>query len=182
MLCLQFYELARRQPCGVPLFCSLIVFRMSFSFSQDDFSRIGNVLNTSFSQDPDHAGTLIRYTLKHEEVGRALKLELLQGLHLPDEIVKRQPSNLISAYASNSFLQLHGCTGFIASQELGEVIFFARRAERVSGLVVEREAACSLYANVGEYLLSSDFTKLPPEMIMSSVALSLTESIFSDLT
>ena len=84
-------------------------------------------------------------------------------------------------YAASSFLQLQGCTGFIASQELGEVIFFARQGGVTNGLVVEREAGCSLYANVDDRLLSTDFTQLPPEMIMSSVALSMTESIFSDL-
>jgi hypothetical protein len=30
-------------------------------------------------------------------------------------------------------------------------------------------------------LLSTDFTQLPPELIMSSVALSVTEDLFGDL-
>ena len=57
----------------------------------------------------------------------------------------------------------------------------AKSGGSTSGLVVEREAACSLYANVDDRLLSTDFTQLPPEMIMSSVALSMGETLFGDL-
>jgi hypothetical protein len=66
----------------------------------------------------------------------------------------------------------------MASEELGEVIFFARQNDRVNGLVVERMAGCSLYANVSEKLLSADFTKLPGEIMMSAVALSMSEPLF----
>lgn len=97
------------------------------------------------------------------------------------EGVGEASSTLVSVYAPASFLQLQDCTGFIASEDLGEVIFFARRNGTTNGLVVEREVGCSLYANVDERLLSADFTQLPPELIMSSVALSMTETLFSDL-
>jgi len=49
-----------------------------------------------------------------------------------------------------------------------------------NGLVIEREAACSLYANVANRLLSTDFTQLPSELVMSSVALSMSETLFND--
>ena len=58
------------------------------------------------------------------------------------------------------------------------MIFFAREGGRVDGLVVERQAGCSLYANVSEKLLSADFTRLPPEVMMSAVALSMSEPLF----
>lgn len=148
-----------------------------FSFSEADLDRIASVLET----DVSHDGALARLELSHDESGRRLTLEILRDIDaLPDEVAAQQPANLVSAYAFSSFLQLQGCTGYIASAELGEVIFFGRRGGTTSGLVVEREAGCSLYANVHDALLSSDFTKLPPEMIMSSVALSMTETIFDD--
>ena len=149
---------------------------MAFSFSEADLSRISNVLGVS----PKTDGGLTRFELKDEASGRHLALEILNGLELP-EGVGEASSTLVSVYAPASFLQLQDCTGFIASEDLGEVIFFARRNGRTSGLVVEREVGCSLYANVDERLLSADFTQLPPELIMSSVALSMTETLFSDL-
>lgn len=149
---------------------------MPFSFSDDDVERIASVLGVT----PKFDGNLVRFELVDESSGRSVSLEIQRELQLPD-VLEGQPSTLVSVYASSSFLQLQGCTGYIASQELGEVIFFAKHSGVTNGLVVEREAGSSLYANVMDRLLSTDFTQLPPELIMSSVALSMTETIFNDL-
>ncbi len=151
---------------------------MSFSFSTDDLNRIASVLDTT----PKYDNKLVRFELVHKESGRQLTLEILTELRMPETLgADDQPKNLVSVVTPDSFLQLQGCTGFISSQELGEVIFVARTAGRTSGLVVEREVFSSLYAHVDERLLSTDFEKLPPEMILSSVALSLTETLFNDM-
>ncbi|MFK7844230.1 MAG: hypothetical protein AB8G77_02940 [Rhodothermales bacterium] len=150
---------------------------MSFSFSDDEIKRIATVLGV----EPKRDGKLVRFELSDEESGRKISLEILTELEMPKQLAESQPNNLVSIITPNSFLQLQGCTGFISSQELGEVIFVARHSGRTSGLVVEREAFSSLYAHVDERLLSTDFEKLPPEMIMSSVALSMTETLFQDL-
>jgi hypothetical protein len=148
---------------------------MSFTLSDDDVKHIGDVLGTP----PKHDGDLVRYELKSTESGRSLALEITRNLNTP---AGDAPLTLISVYSPSSFLQLHGCTGFIASEELGEVIFFARAGGVTNGLVIEREVGCSLYANVDERLLSTDFTQLPSELVMSSVALSMTETLFNDLS
>lgn len=150
---------------------------MRFSFSDDDIQRIASVLGVT----PKHDDRLVRFELSDEESGRRLTLEILTELEMPADVTNDQPNNLITVTTQHAFLQLHGCTGFISSKELGEVIFVARQAGRTSGLVVEREAYASLYAHVNERLLSTDFEKLPPEMIMCSVALSMTETLFNDL-
>ncbi len=148
---------------------------MAFAFSDKDFDRISAVLGVKTERD----GNTIRYRLTDKASGRKLALEIMVNVVLPEDIAD-EPTNLISAYAANSFLQLHGCTGFIASEELGEVIFFAKQRGSTNGLVIEREAGCSLYASVDDRLLSADFTQLPPEVMMSSVALSMTETLFND--
>lgn len=148
---------------------------MPFSFSSDDFKRIAEVLG----EPAIHDGSLVRFSLEDEETGRKLALEIHRDITLPPDLGE-SPATLVSVYATNSFLQLHGCTGYIASEELGEVIFFARQRGSTNGLVVERGAGCSLYASVDDRLLSADFTRLPPEVMMSSVALSMTETLFND--
>jgi hypothetical protein len=60
---------------------------------------------------------------------------------------------------------------------LGEVTFIGESNGKLSGLTIEREGGCSLYANVDRNILSGDFTKLGPEVMLSGIALSLTESI-----
>lgn len=150
---------------------------MSYIFEDSDLDRIGSVLGVSPKMDDK----LARFELFDEDSGRHLSLEILTELHLPENLETPAPNNLISVYAAGAFLQMQGCTGFIASKELGEVIFVAREGGKTSGLVIEAVAAASLFANVSEKLLSTDFQKLPPEMIMSSIALSMAETLFSDL-
>ena len=144
-----------------------------FTFAPQDFARIAAVLGADGRVEAD----LYRVELTHAATGRRLSLEVRSGLELPAAL-SGMPPNVVSVYTPSSFLQLHGCTGFLTSEELGEVLFLSRRGGVTSGLVVEREAACSLYAQVDERLLSTDFTALPPELAMSSVALSLAESLF----
>ncbi|MFQ5569944.1 MAG: hypothetical protein ACE5G0_09730 [Rhodothermales bacterium] len=149
---------------------------MGFTFSDADIERISLVLDVP----PKQEGSVFRFALSDETSGRRITLEITRDLALPATLADEQPGNLVSVMAPSSFLQLQGCTGFIASQELGEVIFFARRAGVTNGLVIEREAGCSLFANFDQRLLSTDFTELPPELIMSTVALSMTETLFND--
>lgn len=150
---------------------------MGFTFSDADIQRIALVLDVPARSE----GAVVRFKLYDETSGRHLSLEITRRVELPRSVADEQPGNLVSVYAPSSFLQLQGCTGFIASQELGEVIFFARKGGITNGLVVEREAGCSLYANVDDRLLSTDFTQLAPELVMSTVALSMAESLFNDL-
>ena len=149
---------------------------MSFSFSDADIERIETVLGVTAKKDVSFA----RFELADEQSGRRVTLEIHRSVEASG-LSDGDSTTLVSVYAPASFLQLQGCTGFIGSEDLGEVIFVARSGETANGLVVEREAGCSLYANVDTKLLSTDFTKLPPELIMSSVALSVTEDLFGDL-
>lgn len=146
---------------------------MAFTFSDADLEHIGTVLGIHAK----HEGSVARFELLNEANARRIVLEINRQITLPPLVADDEPPNLVSVYAANSFLQLQGCTSFIASEELGEVIFFAKRGGVANGLVVEREAGCSLYANVDEQLLSTDFTQLPPELIMSSVVLSIFDDI-----
>ena len=63
------------------------------------------------------------------------------------------------------------------SRMLGEITFIGESDGKLSGLTIEREGGCSLYANVDRNILSGDFTTLGPEVMLSGIALSLTESI-----
>ena len=150
---------------------------MDFSFSEDDIGRIADVLGVEAKRE----GLLFRMLINEPESGRSLSLEIRDNVDLPKGIANKRFPNLVSIYATNSFLQLQGCTGYIASKELGEVIFFAKRDKVTNGLVVEREAGCSLYANVDNELLNTDYMQLPPELVMSSVALSMSDTLFDDM-
>ncbi|HKI45120.1 MAG TPA: hypothetical protein VKA08_07320 [Balneolales bacterium] len=144
------------------------VIYMISEFSKEQLELIGKTLGASFKK----VGNLYRIELRDEPSSRKLAIEL----HL-DLDANGRKMNMVSAYAHETFLQLHNCIGFVASQLLNQVTFFGKQNGYVSGLIVEKEAGCSLYANVDEALITGDFTNLPPELMMGSVALSLTESI-----
>lgn len=140
-------------------------------FNDTDIQHIANALNAKVKK----MGSNYRMTFENKEAGRKISLEIY-----PNTPIGEERGNLIIVYASSAFLQLQFCTGYVISKMLGEVTFVARHHGRISGLIVERGAGCSLYANVDESVLSGDFTQLAPEVMMSSIALSLSEQLISD--
>ena len=135
------------------------------ALSPADFDRIASALDVA----PEREGDLVRFSLSDAASGRTLVLEIMPTA---------DDGSLVTVYSQVAHLQLQGCEAVVASDELGEALFMGREGTRVSGLVVERGAGCSLYANVPERLLTADFTSLAPEVMQSAVVLSLGETMF----
>ena len=144
---------------------------MPFQFTQEDFKKIASVLNSEFKVSE----RCYRMVLINDAEDRKLSLEIY-----PDIQIGIKKGILISIYTRTSHLQLHFCSGFVVSEMLGEVTFVSESDGRLSGLIIEEGAACCLYANVDSSLLSGDFTKLGPEVMLSGIALSLAEHILPD--
>lgn len=145
---------------------------MVHQFTKENIDAIAKVLGSS----PKPLGDdVFRFEVINKEENRRLALEIHLGLDVQGESL-----NMVSVYAHNTFLQLHNCTAFIASEMLKQVTFFGRTNDMTSGLIVEEGAGCSLYSNVSETILNSDFTQLPEDLMMCAIALSLTESIDLD--
>ena len=142
-------------------------------FSQKDIDKI----STALGVEGKLMGNNYRYVLENKEDGRKLSLEIYSDIS-----IGRRKGNLITVYTQNTHLQLHFCTGYVVSDMLGEVTFVGEHSGHLSGLTIEKEAGCSLYANVDSSLLSGDFTKLGPEVMLSGIALSLTEGILPKQT
>lgn len=132
-------------------------------------------LNALFGVEPKQTGDVLRYEIIDADTRRKLSFEIVFGIDVHGESV-----NLVSVYSQNTFIQLHGCTGFLTSDLLEQVTFFGKQNQITSGLIIEKNAGCSLYANVKDAVLRGDFTKLPSELMMCSVALSLTDTLDSE--
>jgi hypothetical protein len=144
---------------------------MSFVFSKADAEKIGKLLGAEkLTFEKDH----FRLRISNVEEKRILILEVY-----PEIKLGRSGGVLVVVYTGNSHLQLHNCTGYVMSEELGEVTFVAETSKQLSGLVVEKLASCSLYASISRDLISSDFTQLGVEVMLSGVALSLAEEILA---
>lgn len=141
--------------------------------SKEDIDKIAGCLGRPEVSDlKDH----YRLKLVKPDEKRQLSLEIYPEVALDEE----STGALVVVYTHNCHLQLHNCTGYVVSEELGEVTFVSESAGKISGLVVEREAACSLYTNVNRKLISDDFTRFGVEVMLSGIALSLAEDILKD--
>lgn len=143
---------------------------MIHQFTKENIDSIAKVLGTKAKP---LGNDVFRFEVKNEEdQPRKLALEIHLGLD-----VNGEQMNMVSVYSYNTFLQLHNCTAFVASDMLQQVTFFGKSGDKTSGLIVEKTAGCSLYANVDDAIISGDFTELPEDLMMCGIALSLTESM-----
>lgn len=146
---------------------------MIHQFTKENIDAIGTVLGAT----PKPLGDdVYRIEVINLEENAKLALEIHLGLE-----ANGKQMNLVSVYSFNTFLQLQNCTAFIASDILEQVTFFGKSGEKTSGLILDKAAGCSLYANVDESIISGDFTQLPEDLMMCGIALSLTESMDDDL-
>jgi hypothetical protein len=141
---------------------------MPLTFTSADIKKIEKVLGTTVHRVSD----TLRFTITGTEPPhRSLVLEVYANIR-----IGKKRGNMVSVFTENAHLQLHFCTIFVVSESLGEVTFVAEAGDKLSGLIVERGAGCSLFANVDRTLVSGDFTTLAPQVMMSGIALSLTDS------
>ena len=142
---------------------------MSITFGKEDVEKIGRVLEAEkITFEKDHH----RLRISTQEEKRILVLEIY-----PEVDLGKTRGMLVVVYTGNSHLQLHNCTGYVLSEELGEVTFVMETPRQLSGRVVERGASCSLYSGLNRSLISSGFTRLGVEVMLSGVALSLAEEV-----
>ncbi|HLF20225.1 MAG TPA: hypothetical protein VI704_05510 [Bacteroidota bacterium] len=144
---------------------------MSFEFKEKDIRKLSRVLGVAWKKGSNN----FRFEIVNIEQNRRLALEVYPRINIGEG-----KGSLISVYTPTSHLQLHFCTGYVVSEMLGEVTFVGESNGKLSGLTVEKEGGCSLYANVDREILSGDFTKLGPEVMLSGIALSLTEDVLPD--
>ncbi len=146
---------------------------MPFAFKAADIKKLEKL----FGVPAKAKGSNYRFEIAPADLLRKIALEIY-----PDIPIGKQRGNLVSVYTQNAHLQLHFCSGFVISGMLGEVTFVGEHDGKLSGLIVEKEGGCSLFANVDRSLVSGDFTKLGPEVMLSGIALSLTDTILEKKT
>ena len=144
---------------------------MKFKIGDQQIKEIEKVLNCSFTK----RGNQYRSVLYNEESQRKLTLEIYT-----DMAIGKKEGNLVSVFTSSAHAQLHFCSGFVASDMLGEVTFIGEHNGHLSGIIIEKDAAFSIYSNVDNDLLTEDFTKLGPEVMLSGIALSLAEHLLDE--
>ena len=141
---------------------------MSSVFKASDIRKLEKL----FGVEAKQMGANYRFEIAMNDPARKTALELY-----PNMRIGVGKGDLVSVYTVNAHLQLHYCSGYVLSDILGEVTFVGEHDGKLSGLIVEKQGGCSLFANVDRSLVSGDFTRLGPEVMLSGIALSLTDGI-----
>ncbi len=143
-------------------------------FSKDQIAEIASALGTKkVTQDAES----FRIRVGEEGSDESLSLVIY-----PKTKLGKKRGALVVAYAHGAHLQVHNCSAYVVSKELGEVTFVTENDGQLSGMVVESSGFCSLYAALNRDLITGDFTQLGVEAMLSGVALSLAESVIDEKT
>jgi hypothetical protein len=143
---------------------------MGFVFKSTDIRKLEKLFDTKATA----IGSNFRFEIAAAEPLRWTALEIF-----PEIPIGKSRGSLVTVQTTSAHLQLHFCSGYVISELLGEVTFVGEHNGKVSGLIVEQKGGCSLFANVDRTLVSGDFTQLGPEVMLSGVALSLTDTILA---
>jgi len=140
---------------------------MSYTFSKEDYEKISLALEAKMNVGSDQS---VRFLIEDQNKQRSVEVEFISEIDLGEK-----NGTLISIYTPLGLMQLHNCTNYIVSQELGEVILFAEVKETISGFVLSKDAGVTTYTNVQKSLLSKDPFKLSGEVLGCAIQMSLTE-------
>lgn len=137
-------------------------------FKKSDITKICKVLGVQAKLKGNN------YRLEFSDIkdNRQLALEIY-----PDISIGKKKGNLVSAYTHNTHFQLHFCSQYVISNDVGEVTFIGETKDKVSAIVVEREGGCTFFSNVDRSILSGDYRMLSLDVMLAGIALSLTEDL-----
>lgn len=140
---------------------------MKLIFTKSDIKKIGAVLGVNGVLK----GNNFRFELANRKENRQLALEIY-----PNITIGKKKGHLVSAYTHNTHFQLHFCSGYVVSNDVGEVTFVGETKDKVSALIIEKEGGCTFYSNVDKKILSGDYRMLSIDVMLAGIALSLTEN------
>lgn len=138
----------------------------SFTFTKKDYDKLSKTLGVELLDRETHK----RFEVINEETKLQVNIELYTNVNFGEKT-----GNLVNVFTNYGVHQLHDCTGYVASELLGEIIFFSESTYRVNAVVVEKNGGYSVYSNVDKNLINADFATMSPEIMMTGVSLSLIE-------
>ncbi len=139
---------------------------MGFTFKNDDIEKISAILDCRHEEFPG-AWT---WSLKNHETKQAVIFTIYSNV----KTGRDKESNLVAVQTQHGYFELHSCTAYLLF-EPDEVIFINSEPDKVSCLIIGKQATCSLYSNIDREILSTDFSSLDSAVLMSAMQLSLVE-------
>ncbi|MDA0907816.1 MAG: rRNA maturation RNase YbeY [Bacteroidetes bacterium] len=133
-----------------------------------DPSSVARIAATLGGECTDQGQGAWRLVLTSETQGRTIVVDCQFEVE-SEEVL----GALVTVFAPGVVIQSHRCSQVMISEALQQVVLFDRAAGVVTATILEQPAGVTHYAGVSEALLRADFTSLPEELMMSSLALSM---------
>jgi probable rRNA maturation factor len=143
-------------------------------FDPSTLSRIAEALGGECTDQGQGAWRLV---LSSEAQGRTIVVDI-QFEVASEEVF----GALVTIFAPGVVIQSHRCSQVVISDALQQVVLFDRADHVLTATILEQPAGVTHYAGVSASLLRADFTSLPEELMMSSLALSILDDEDSDET
>lgn len=134
---------------------------------RSELNKIEELLGVKFSENEKTLSLKILNLKNNSPISIDVDFEELSGTE--------KEHCLVSVYTNNCHLQLQNCNKIIVSSMLEEMIFVSESGDLISGMIISKQGDCSLYSNVDKKTLSSDYSTLTSEKLLSAIALSVTE-------
>lgn len=139
-------------------------------FDQEDIKRISEILKV----EPEFVGGSYILNLFNKELNQLLFLSVNNDI----DYENNEQSSIISVQTQYGYFELHNCTNYIIF-EPDEVIFINSNDEKVSCLIISKDANCSMFSDIKRAILKTDISELNPSVLLAAMQLSLIEKKLS---
>ncbi|MFP4368288.1 MAG: hypothetical protein ACLFR2_01770 [Candidatus Kapaibacterium sp.] len=141
---------------------------MSYTFDKQDIEKISKTLGIKEAEFENAWTWKMNDTQKNE----SLVFSIYNSVGLGKDL----EGSLVTVQTNHGYYEIHDVTAYLVF-EPDEVIFIHSTNEYLSCLIIGRQITCSSYSNIRREILSSDFSKLDPAVLLSAMQLSLTEGM-----
>ncbi|MCX7737366.1 MAG: hypothetical protein N2319_11735 [Candidatus Kapabacteria bacterium] len=137
-------------------------------FEQEDIRKISDILRV----EPEFVGGSYIINLFNKDLNQLLFLSINNDI----DYENNEESSIISVQTQYGYFELHNCTNYMIF-EPDEVIFINSNEDKVSCLIISKDANCSMFSDIKRALLKTDISQLNSSVLLAAMQLSLIEKV-----
>jgi hypothetical protein len=139
-------------------------------FEQEDIRKISEILKV----EPEFVGGSYILNLFNKDLHQLLFLSINNDI----DYENNEQSSIVSVQTQYGYFELHNCTNYTLF-EPDEVIFINSSEDKVSCLIVSKDANCSMFSDIKRAILKTDISQLNSSVLLAAMQLSLIEKVLT---
>lgn len=137
-------------------------------FQKEDIRNISEFLKV----ESEFVGVSFIINLFNKELNQLLFLSINNDI----DYENNEQSSIVSVQTQYGYFELHNCTNYMLF-EPDEVIFIHSSEEKVSCLIISKDANCSMFSDIKRAILKTDISQLNSSVLLAAMQLSLIEKV-----